>query len=214
MLYGVTCLEGVDMVRKKKLFKVAKRRAKKTIVEEKAKAYQDIYRRLNTKKGVNEVFKLVKTRNQRRRDLISIHHIKDEGDHVLLHDANIKARWGRYLCELLNTARWMNIILDPEDTQIIEVKACSQDITREKVRAVLCLMGKGKLVCMDDIPIEMWHYFADFSMRWFTNLFNVILRTTRMLNEWRLSVLVPLYKINLMLKVVVTTVALNYLVIQ
>ena len=45
---------------------------KQAVVEAKTKAYQDLYRRLGTKKGVNEIFKLAKACNKRRQDIGSV----------------------------------------------------------------------------------------------------------------------------------------------
>ena len=38
---------------------------KQAVTKAKSKAYQDMYRRLGTKEGVNEIFKLAKARNKR-----------------------------------------------------------------------------------------------------------------------------------------------------
>lgn len=80
----LSCSEGPDKERKKELFKVAKRMAQRAVAAAKDKAYKTMYRRLSTKEGVNEIFKLEKTRNKRRQDISSVRYIKDEGDHVLL----------------------------------------------------------------------------------------------------------------------------------
>ena len=49
-----------------------------------------------------------------------------------------------------------------------------QDITVAEVRAALCMMGKGKAVGLDEIPIEVWKCLAEHGVRWLTALFNVI----------------------------------------
>ena len=95
----VSCPKGLDRHIKRELFKVARRMAKQEVAEAKSKAYQDMYRRLSTKEGVNEIFKLVKARNKRRQDICSIRYIKDDSDYVLLHDEDITARWGGYFSE-------------------------------------------------------------------------------------------------------------------
>ena len=61
----MSCPEGPDRYIKRELFKIAKRMAKLAVTKAKSKAYQDMYRRLGTKEGVNEIFKLAKARNKR-----------------------------------------------------------------------------------------------------------------------------------------------------
>ena len=82
----MSCPEGPDQHIKSELFKVAERVAKREVAEAKAKAYQDMYRRLSTKEGVNENFKFAKALNKRRQNICSVQYIKDDGDRVLLHD--------------------------------------------------------------------------------------------------------------------------------
>ena len=55
-------------------------------------------------------------------------------------------------------------------------------------------MGKGKAVGTDDIPVELWKMLGAEGADWLARLFNVILRTRKMPDEWRTSTLVPLYK--------------------
>ena len=57
-------------------------------------------------------------------------------------------------------------------------------ITREEVKEALKKMKRGEAVGLDSIPIEVW--LMDF--------FNVIFNTAKMPQEWRHSVIIPLYK--------------------
>ena len=54
-------------------------------------------------------------------------------------------------------------------------------------------MKKGKAQGPDDIPVEAWIGLGNKNVEFLVNFFNRILRE-RMPNEWRKSVLVPLYK--------------------
>ena len=55
-------------------------------------------------------------------------------------------------------------------------------------------MGKGKVVGLDNILIEVWRCLGEEGIRWLTNLFNVIWRLHRIPEEWRRSTLIPVYK--------------------
>jgi hypothetical protein len=46
----------------------------------------------------------------------------------------------------------------------------------------------------DDIPIEVWRCLRDVAIVWLTKLFNIIFRSNKMPDEWRRSILVPIFK--------------------
>ena len=46
----------------------------------------------------------------------------------------------------------------------------------------------------DSIPIEVWRCLDDIAIVWLTKLFNHIFRSNKMPDEWRRSILVPIYK--------------------
>jgi hypothetical protein len=46
----------------------------------------------------------------------------------------------------------------------------------------------------DGISIEVWRSFRDVAIVWLTKLFNLIFRSNKMLDEWRRSILVPIFK--------------------
>ena len=55
-------------------------------------------------------------------------------------------------------------------------------------------MKRTKAVGPDNIQIEVWRGLREEGIRWLTNLFNTILRTHKMLEEWRNNTLIPLFK--------------------
>jgi len=55
-------------------------------------------------------------------------------------------------------------------------------------------MKSGKAAGPDCIPIEIWKCLGVEGIEWLTELFNVILRTTKMPRDWRISKIIPLYK--------------------
>ncbi|XP_022040100.1 uncharacterized protein LOC110942633 [Helianthus annuus] len=67
-------------------------------------------------------------------------------------------------------------------------------ITHEEVRMALRKMGRGKAVGLDNILIEVWKCLGEEGVRWLTFLFNLIFKTGKMPDQWRSSVVVPLYK--------------------
>ena len=46
----------------------------------------------------------------------------------------------------------------------------------------------------DDISIKVWRCLGDIAIVWLTKMFNNIFRSNKMPEEWRRSILVPIYK--------------------
>ncbi|KAK3558009.1 hypothetical protein QTP86_005829 [Hemibagrus guttatus] len=55
-------------------------------------------------------------------------------------------------------------------------------------------MKSGKAVGPDDIPVEVWKCLGEAAVEFLTSLFNRVLESERMPEEWRRSVLVPIFK--------------------
>ena len=93
--------------------KLAKREAKKAVNEARAKVYQDIYERLDSKEGEN-IYRIARMREKKTRDLDTIRCIKDHNHKVLMKDTDIKERWKEYFDKLFNG----NYIQDVGDVNI------------------------------------------------------------------------------------------------
>src|SRR4051812_8114764 len=55
-------------------------------------------------------------------------------------------------------------------------------------------MKGGKAMGPDCIPIEVWRGLGDKAIVWLTKLFNLIFWSNKMPEEWRRSILVPIFK--------------------
>ncbi|KAL3506245.1 hypothetical protein ACH5RR_031627 [Cinchona calisaya] len=53
---------------------------------------------------------------------------------------------------------------------------------------------KGKAVGPDDIPIEAWKCSGKKGISWLTNLFNKMLKSRKMSDQWKKSTLIPIFK--------------------
>ena len=61
--------------------------------EVRGQTYAELYRKLDTKEGENDVYKMVKVRERKTRDFNQVKCIKDEADRLLMNDEEIKNKW-------------------------------------------------------------------------------------------------------------------------
>ncbi|GJZ57206.1 hypothetical protein Tco_0612700 [Tanacetum coccineum] len=92
----LSCREGneEERLRAQARYKEAKRQTKKVVALAKEKAYEDLYKKLDSKEGANDIFRIAKARERRRRDLGDICFIKDEEGRTITDEEEIKKRWG------------------------------------------------------------------------------------------------------------------------
>ncbi|XP_019264714.1 PREDICTED: uncharacterized protein LOC109242299 [Nicotiana attenuata] len=134
-------------------------------------------------------------RERKAHDLDQVKCIKDEEGRVLLDEAHICRRWKTYFHSLLNMDGNRDIILDDlgSSESRCDFGYCRR-IRIEEVVGALRKMTRGRVTGPDEIPVEFWKSVGREGLEWLTRLFNVIFRTKKMLEEWRWSTMVPLYK--------------------
>nr|GEU82042.1 retrovirus-related Pol polyprotein LINE-1 [Tanacetum cinerariifolium] len=69
--------EDIDMVKERS--KVSKSEAKIVVARAKDKAYEDLYKKLDSKEGADYIYKIAKARERMKRDIGNVRYIKDEG---------------------------------------------------------------------------------------------------------------------------------------
>jgi hypothetical protein len=69
-----------------------------------------------------------------------------------------------------------------------------QEFQESEVKDILKKIKGGKAMGPDRLPIEVWRSLRDVAIVWLTKLFNIIFRSNKMSDEWRRSILVPIFK--------------------
>ncbi|XP_059290999.1 uncharacterized protein LOC132044521 [Lycium ferocissimum] len=64
----------------------------------------------------------------------------------------------------------------------------------KEVEGAIRKMSRGRATGPDEIPVESWKNVDRGGLEWLTRLLNVIVKTSKMPEEWRWSTMVPLYK--------------------
>ncbi|XP_076937390.1 uncharacterized protein LOC143604986 [Bidens hawaiensis] len=184
----IRCTDEEERVGLKESYKKAKREAKNT-------AYKRMYEHLETQEGEHDMFKIAKAREHRRKYLGVVKFIKSEDGQVLVKEQDIILRWKNYFQNLFNGERVYQEKNDNTRLRRQQQNNCfCRRITQEEVRNALRRMGKAKTVGPDNIPIEVWKCLGEEGVLWLTTLFNSIFKSGKMPDQWRSSVVVPIYK--------------------
>ncbi|KAK3543565.1 hypothetical protein QTP70_023903 [Hemibagrus guttatus] len=171
-------------------YKELQRRLKREVSKAKQKAYDELYTRLDTREGEKDLYRLARQRDRDGKDVQQVRVIKDRDGRVLTSEESVQRRWKEYFEELMNEENEREKRV--EGANSVEQKV--DKIRKDEVRKALKRMKSGKAVGPDDIPVEVWKCLGEAAVEFLTSLFNRVLESERMPEEWRRSVLVPIFK--------------------
>ena len=149
-----------------------------------------MYARLETKEGEKELYQLARQRDRAGKDVQHVRIIKDENGNVMVNLEAVLNRWKEYFEKLMNEKNNR----DPRTEEAEVVNEEINGVSREEVKNALRRMKKGKAVGPDELPVEVWKCMGEMETKFLTKLFNRLLMGERMPEEWRRSVLIPIYK--------------------
>ncbi|KAK3515639.1 hypothetical protein QTP70_025326 [Hemibagrus guttatus] len=171
-------------------YKELQRRVKREVSKAKQKAYDELYTRLDTREGEKDLYRLARQRDRDGKDVQQVRVIKERDGRVLTSEESVQRRWKEYFEELMNEE-------NEREKRVEEVNSVEQKvdkIRKDEVRKALKRMKSGKAVGPDDIPVEVWKCLGEAAVEFLANLFNRVLESEKMPEEWRRSVLVPIFK--------------------
>ena len=73
-------------------YKTARKQAKIEVAKARNRAYEELYEKLETKQGENEVFQLAKQRNRQSKDVQQVRVIKSKTGEILMEEEKVKQR--------------------------------------------------------------------------------------------------------------------------
>ncbi|KAK3514198.1 hypothetical protein QTP70_009439 [Hemibagrus guttatus] len=171
-------------------YKELQRRVKREVSKAKQKAYDELYTRLDTREGEKDLYRLARQRDRDGKDVQQVRVIKDRDGRVLTSEESVQRRWKEYFEELMNEENEREKRV--EGVNSVEQKV--DKIRKDEVRKALKRMKSGKAVGPDDILVEVWKCLGEAAVEFLASLFNRVLESERMPEEWRRSVLVPIFK--------------------
>ncbi|KAK3505805.1 hypothetical protein QTP70_019713, partial [Hemibagrus guttatus] len=164
-------------------------RVKREVSKAKQKAYDELYTRLDNREGEKDLYRLARQRDRDGKDVQQVRVIKDRDGRVLTSEESVQRRWKEYFEELMNEENEREKRV--EGVNSVEQKV--DKIRKDEVRKALKRMKSGKAVG-PDIPVEVWKCLGEAAVEFLASLFNRVLESERMPEEWRRSVLVPIFK--------------------
>ena len=156
----------------------------------KGRAYDNLYARLETKKGEKELNRLARQRDRAGKDVLLVRVIKDKNGNMMVNLEAVLKRWKEYFEKLMNEEN--NRKPRTEEAKVVNEEV--NCVSREEVKNALRRMKKGKEIGPDELPVEVWKCMRKMGIEFLTRLFNRLLMGERMPKEWRRSVLIPIYK--------------------
>ncbi|XP_064101625.1 uncharacterized protein LOC135212142 [Macrobrachium nipponense] len=169
-------------------YKEANKLAKKTVAIAKDRAYDQLYKELDTREGQGKIFKLAHMRNKNTKDITHIRQIKDKDGNILRNERDIM-RWEEYFEALLNEENGRFLRGDGHTN-------CGPvtEITKAEVRVALGKMKNSKAVGPDGIPAEAWKALDEEGIDILWQLMKKIMESETVPENWRESILIPIFK--------------------
>ena len=134
--------------------------------------------------------RLAKSRDQATKDNYQGYFVKAQDGTLLLNTEENISRWAEYYRHLLNKARQH---IDGRDEALTEGPL--QEVTCEEVNRQLNKIKNDKSSGPDGIPTEAHKHVGYLGVRQLlTKIFNAILQSGKMPDEWRESTITPIYK--------------------
>ena len=167
-------------------YKAASKSANRAVAKAKAEAYKDLYddSLADSKEGQRKAIMIAKQKNRESQDSYQGKQMEDANGVVLTEDDDIRERWKTYFEQLLNVEndRIERVIATSAESEV-------ENITTEEVERALRKMKKGKATGPDDIPEETWKVLGKTGVDILQGIFNTIMESKKMPDEWRNSML-------------------------
>ena len=167
-----------------------RRDAKKEVAKAKSKAYDELYEGLDTKEGENTLYRLARQRHQAGKDVQQIRMMKDNDGNVMTDEESVLRIWKEYYMGLMNEENERERREIDGERVNLEVESVSKEEVMENMQRT----KNGKAVGPDDIPVEVWKCLGESALKFLTKLYNRTMESERMPEEWRDSVLIPIFK--------------------
>lgn len=161
----------------------------KEVAVAKAESCENIYEELETSQGQKKIYWLAKSRNKATKDIQHIKQILDAEGRVLSKEEEVRERWKEYFSILLSEENHREYFEDG-----VPCEGPTRPIERVEVEKALKKMKRNKAVGPDNIPVEAWLALGREGVDILWILMRKIEDQQVIPEEWRESVMVPIFK--------------------
>ena len=176
-----------------------KKEAKRSVAVARAEAASELYEELETVEGQKKIYTIAKYMNKATKDISHVKQIKDESGAVLRDEERVRERWKEYFENFLNEEYPREQHQKGTPNQGLTI-----GVTRAEVESALKKMKNNKATGPDEIPVEAWRALRGEGLDLLWDLMVKIEEQEHIPDEWRESVLVPIYKRRVMCRSVRT----------
>ena len=156
----------------------------------KSKAYDELYEGLDTKEGEKTLYRLARQRHQAGKDVQQVRMMKDKDGNVMTDEESVLRMWKEYYMGLMNEDNERERREIDGERVNLEVDSVSKEEVMENMQR----MKNGKAVGPYDIPVVVWKCLGESALKFLKKLYNRTMESERMPEEWRDSVLIPIFK--------------------
>ncbi|EYC40844.1 hypothetical protein Y032_0594g424 [Ancylostoma ceylanicum] len=171
------------------LYRMAKKEAKKAVAAAKASRFEDLYRKLDTREGERDLYKLARTRYRQTQDVVKFVGVNDEEGNLITDRKKVAERWKRYFENICNEE-----FPHPPIPHANPVYGAVMPISVSEVEMAVKTMKPGRATGPDDVAAELWRSRHWHPAAWLAQLFNRIIFERKIPDEWKRSTTVPIWK--------------------
>ena len=174
---------------KKAALKLAKKASRREAAIAKRQKREEFAAELESDGGRKKVFQAAKRIARKNRDLVGANCIKDEDGKIVAGEDNLKRVWKQYMEKLLNEENeWDG------EVACEKVEGPLREIEENEVRNAIRRTGYGKAGGPTAVVGDMFKAAGEVGVRWMTVLFNKVIDEGVMPQDWKISVLLPIFK--------------------
>ena len=168
--------------------KVARREARKGF----NKRMRELAKDLESEEGKRKVFKLARRWAEEGQDIRGVKGIRQRGE-IVTEKEQMKKVWKEYFEKLLNEENEWDRSTECE-VKVERGKIEWGKIEAEEVVGALRKMKEGKAAGPSEVVAEMIRAAEELGVEWMTDLCNTIIVEERIPEDWKRSILIPVYK--------------------
>ena len=175
----------------KHLYGQKKKAARRAVDRARRSMEEELYRKLDEDGGKKMIFKMARDRTEDGRDVKRGAVIKDNNGRFITESKEVLRIWAANVKELLNGKGTASCLELPSSVRR-EVEV--EEIGQEEVETAIHKMKKGKAAGADEVRLEMLEMAGEVGVKWTGRLLNVCMQEGRIPKEWRMGLIVPIWK--------------------